>query len=176
LAIADGLSLAMFEALRGLRDAATFEGETDLDDSVVVAAAAKKQRTGSSTSSNDIQQQDSVLVQQLVDAVFEKSNAIDQMLDNNFVSTDASKTLTTQIPSLFKHRTRDEQMKYIQELIDKNNIITQELYTAVQETIQQRNRCRQYILSSNTTNLLLLNDTETSVASEDEDKETNAVD
>jgi hypothetical protein len=182
-AFVDGLSLAMFEALRGLRDAATLE-----DDVVIDIDVQNKGNGMNNSNSNNHQnkknsivlQQDSVLVQKLVDAVFEKSHAIDQMLDNNFVilpqtdvtntDTDTTKkkkkkkTSTTTATAtgsnqlmLFQYRTRDEQMKYIQELIEKNNVMTQELYNAVQETIHQRNQCRKYVLSSNTTNLLLLN-------------------
>jgi hypothetical protein len=130
----DGLSLAMFEALRGLRDASTVDKENGCSstatDSYVNTSALH-------------QQQDLELVQKLVDAVFEKSHTIDAMLDNNHTSPNNRKT-----PPLYTNRTKSEQMKYIEELVNENNLVIQELYTVVQETIQQRNLCRQYIINN----------------------------
>lgn len=131
----------MFEALRGLRDAST----VDEDNSSGLAAADNYTNTNKinkGTGTSDLhQQQDSELVQKLVDGVFEKSNAIDAMLDNNYTPPNNVKA-----PPLYTNRTKSQQMAYIEELVKENNLVIQELYDVVQETIEQRNSCRQYII------------------------------
>ncbi len=134
----DGLSLAMFEALRGLRDAATVEGEHS-SESTSIDDVANANRTDDGTGLRN----DSELVQKLVDAVFEKSYAIDAILDNNYTTPNNVK-----IPPLYTNRTKAQQLEYIEELVKENNEVIQELYTVVQETIQQRNLCRQYIINN----------------------------
>ena len=143
----------MFEALRGLRDAATLDGENIGNDSSAVDGIANANRTNNGTSANkgnDLQQQqDSELVQKLVNAVFEKSYAIDEMLDNNHTTPNNIK-----IPPLYTNRTKAQQMENIEELVMANNSVIQELHTVVQETIQQRNLCRRYIIDNSETTLL----------------------
>jgi hypothetical protein len=153
----------MFEALRGLRDAATLDEDNDNEMATTTATST----VTTPTNSNNIQQvqqlQDSALVLQLVDAVFEKSNAIDRMLDNNFHNdSENNKNSSNQdteaptvnernkTPPLFTNRTKEQQMAYIQALIDENNCIVQELYGIVEETIQQRDQCRHYIIQNDT--------------------------
>ena len=142
----DGLSLAMFEALRGLRDASTVEEDND-NNSLAIDSYSNSSKTNKETGRNNTsalhRQQDSELVQKLVDGVFEKSYAIDAMLDNNHTSANNVKT-----PPLYTNRTKLQQMDYIQELVNDNNLVIQELYDAVQETIQQRNSCRQFIIKN----------------------------
>ena len=128
----------MFEALRGLRDAATVEGENS-NESTSIDGVANANRTDDGTGLNN----DSELVQKLVDAVFEKSHAIDAILENNYTTPNNVK-----IPPLYTNRTKAQQLECIEELVKENNEIIQELYTVVQETIQQRNLCRQYIISN----------------------------
>lgn len=143
----------MFEALRGLRDAATLDGETIGNDSSAVDGVANASRTNNGTSldkSSDLQhQQDSELVQKLVDAVFEKSYAIDEMLDNDHTTPNNVK-----IPPLYSNRTKVQQMEHIEKLVDENNLVIEELHAVVQETIQQRNLCRRYIIENSEMTLL----------------------
>jgi NurA-like 5'-3' nuclease len=133
----------MFEALRGLRDAATLDGETNMDSLVV------NNVTNPNKSSDLQQQQDSELVEKLVNAVFEKSYAIDEMLDNNHTTPNNIK-----IPPLYTNRTKVQQMEHIEKLVEENNLVIQELHAVVQETMQQRNICRQYIIDNSETALL----------------------
>ena len=136
----------MFEALRGLRDAATIDEEIG-SDSVAIDSFSNVNKTNNGASTNNSstlqQQQDSELVEKLVDAVFEKSHAIDDMLDNDHTTPNNIK-----IPPLYTNRTKAQQLEHIEKLVQENNMVIQELYTVVQETIQQRNLCRQYIINN----------------------------
>ena len=142
----DGLSLAMFEALRGLRDASTMDEENG-NGSTVTDGDANTSRPEKGINPNNTssthQQQDSELVLKLVDAVFEKSHTIDAMLDKNYSSPS-----NVEIPPLYTNRTKLQQLEYIEELVESNNLVIQELYSVVQETIQQRNLCRQFIIKN----------------------------
>ena len=141
------MSLAIFEALRGLRDASTVDEDSSNSSTPVdVYANASEIDKGTIRFGALRQQQDSELVQRLVDAVFEKSHAIDAMLDNNHTSCNNVKT-----PPLYTNRTKLQQMDYIEELVKENNLVIQELYTVAQETINQRDLCRQYIIGNSET-------------------------
>jgi hypothetical protein len=126
-----------------LRDASTEDEENSSNSIATGVYSGLDQGTSPNKTSAIYQQQDSELVQKLVDAVFEKSHAIDAMLDNNHVSSSNVKT-----PPLYTNRTKLQQMEYIEELVKENNLVINELYSVVQETIQQRDLCRQYIIKN----------------------------
>ena len=90
---------------------------------------------------------DSVLVQKLANDVLEKSKQIDIAVDD-YVVTDpsgiqGSGRVGCTIPGM--HRTRSEQLRYIEQLIHDNQMASNELNTLHHVCIEQRDKCRQYV-------------------------------
>lgn len=160
----------MFEAMRGLRDAVAPEsgnlgnntssmnnsngaaalGNTDVEemwqaycngDNAVVALVQKY--SNSTTTTKGIQkfddfvawhaamerEKDAELVETLAAAVLEKSDQIDAALQH--------------VTGM--HRTRVEQLRYIEELIAANAAAANELETVYQTAVSRRDECRQFI-------------------------------
>lgn len=108
---ADGLSLAMFEALRGLRDAvAPVSGEIMQE-------------------KNDDEVDDQDLVSKLAHTVLEQSQTIQRRIDA--------------IPGL--HRSRNEQMGRIAELVEENRVAQEELEGCYTRALAQRSQCRTFL-------------------------------
>jgi hypothetical protein len=158
----------MFEALRGLRDAVAPESgnlgntsnntdntegaatEPDVEelwqaycngDEAAIALVNKFSTT--TTGAKVIQkrddfmawhavmerEKDAELVETLAAAVLEKSDQIDAALLN--------------VPGM--HRKREQQMKYIQELIVANSAAAEELETVYKIAVSRRDECRQFV-------------------------------
>lgn len=170
----DSLSLAMFEALRGLRDAVAPEsgnlgggpppdnnatgnstndnrynvnspGENEFEEFLQLyrngdpetVAMVRKVTTTPPQRAEDLKrihariekEKDADLVKKLASTVLEKSADIDLR-----VST---------IPGM--HRTRSQQMTYIEELIEKNRHATQKLEDAYRRAEERRDRVRRFV-------------------------------
>lgn len=153
------LSLAMFEALRGLRDAVAPEsgnlggggtgensGEPDFDDFY------NNYRNGDPTAVSLVQkanggkvpqrredfirlhakiemEKDTELVTKLAGTVLEKSDQINERVSS--------------LPGM--HRTRDQQMKYIEELLEKNQKAASELEEHYAAAKERRDKVRTFI-------------------------------
>lgn len=158
----DGLSLAMFEALRGLRDAvapesgnlggntgSTESAEPDMEELWGLYRAGDKDITAmihKASGGATIQkredfvrlyakmemEKDTELVTKLASTVLEKSAQIDLQLDS--------------LPGI--NRTRQEQMKRIEELIVQNKSSSEELDSAYKLARQRRDSCRAYVKES----------------------------
>lgn len=158
LSYTDSLSLAMFEALRGLRDAVapesgnigqanTHEGASpDMDelwalykrgDPTVVAMVTKANGSAVIQKREDFirvhakmeMEKDSDLVMRLASTVLEKSLLIDEGVDS--------------LPGM--DRTKDEQMKRIEELVQLNAKAARDLETAYVIAKDKRDTCREFI-------------------------------
>ncbi len=73
---------------------------------------------------------DTELVTQLASIVLEKSRAIDEQVQHH-------------IPGM--HRTRQEQIEYIAQLVQENVQVARELEQTYEQARQQRDQCRAYI-------------------------------
>ncbi len=162
----DGLSLSLFEALRGLRDAVapesgnlggmnangdgtnngpTESSENDFEefcqsyqngDQATLALVKKitttppKQREDFLRIHKKIEmQKDAVLVKKVASTVLEKSADIDRKVSS--------------LPGM--HRTRTEQMKLIEELIEKNRETSKKLEETYVRAEEQRQRVRAFV-------------------------------
>lgn len=172
----DGLSLAMFEALRGLRNAVAPDsgnlgvnangmeggspsgGETNTtnnvdveelwlsycngDEEVVKLVRESKFNPGGKIIKKRDEfvkwhriverEKDTELVQKLAVAVLEKSEQIDNAVDG--------------LPGMY--RNREQQMIYVEELIQKNEQIMKELTKEYERAIEIRNQSREFILNN----------------------------
>ena len=162
----DGLSLSLFEALRGLRDAVapesgnlggmnangdgannspTESSENDFEefcqsyqngDAATVALVKKltttppKQREDFLRIHKKIEmQKDAVLVKKVASTVLEKSADIDRKVSS--------------LPGMY--RTRTEQMKLIEELIEKNRVTSKKLEETYVRAKEQRRKVRAFV-------------------------------
>jgi len=160
----DSLSLAMFEALRGLRDAVAPESgnlggnngnstnnessEPDFEDfwqsyrngdAETVALVRKVSPKTPQTRDEFVQiharvemEKDAELVHKLAQTVLEKSANIDDRVSS--------------LPGL--HRTRTQQMEYIEELLQKNHEESKKLAQAYDKASQRRKLVRQFVKES----------------------------
>ena len=161
------LSLAMFEALRGLRDAVapesgnlggnagnavgtdtTENADADFDEfwqsyrngdpetvamvRKVTPATPQKREDFIRIHAKIEMEKDAELVKKLAGTVLEKSLQIDER-----VST---------LPGM--HRTRKEQMEYIEELLKKNAEAAEKLQKVYEEASRRRDQVRQFVKSS----------------------------
>ncbi len=152
----DGLSLAMFDALRQLRDAVAPEsgnlGNANNKDDTEHALDTDELWKAYKAKDPDVlamvptiinsredfvrwhakheMDKDTELVTQLASVVLEKSRAIDQQVQDH-------------IPGM--HRTRQKQKEYIAHLVQENVQVARELEETYEQARQQRDRCRAYI-------------------------------
>lgn len=175
----DGLSLAMFEALRGLRDAVAPESGN-------LGNLNQGNEQGNGTDPHNIQQQqtqhantdelwsmyqarDPYILQmtQGIPEFSSQSEFVDwyttmlRQKDSALVESLASAVLRqsaaideavdTWIPGM--HRNRTEQMARIENLIEENNVAVRELEAAYDKALERRNLCRRFV--QDTTSLAL---------------------
>lgn len=169
----------MFEALRGLRDAVAPESgnlggnagnnagnennetsEQDFEDfwhsyrngdPDVVAAVRKVTATPPQKREDFIRihakiemEKDAELVKKLASTVLDKSANIDERVSN--------------LPGL--HRTRSEQMAYIEELLKKNKEAADKLQTAYESAAQRRGSVRKFVKDNTCAALGIVEDTD----------------
>ena len=157
----DGLSLAMFEALRKLRDAVAPEsgnlgntnatddtnnntstepdveelwtsyckGDASVATKLKIEQPVKLREEFVKIYNKYEREKDQELVAELANAVLEKSDQITSAVD--------------QVPGL--HRTKAEQLAYIETLIEQNAKVSAELDEVYQTAQQRRNEWRQFI-------------------------------
>jgi hypothetical protein len=126
----DDLSLAMFEALRGLRDAVaptTVTGAPASSSSSSHPVATTSNVSHDDDNDND----DSALVQQLATRVLEASRHLEQQVMHG-------------IPGM--ERTRSEQMRILQDLLVEQQQAQEDLHQAMERAMQQRAQCRHFLL------------------------------
>jgi Subunit 21 of Mediator complex len=109
----------MFEALRGLRDAVAPESG-NLGGNVSNSASAESQKSS---------EMDAELVKKLAGIVLEKSANIDDRVSN--------------LPGM--HRTREQQMAYIEELLHENQVVSDRLQQAYDNASQRRALVRKFV-------------------------------
>jgi len=127
----DLLSLSIFESLRQLRDAIDPTGATPSSTTTVSNNTNEGDQdnedddASSSSSRSKVKQRDVALVERLAHDVLEKSRAI----------------VDPQIPG--RNRTKAQQLKLIQVLMDQNTQLEQELDVSYSEALVVRERVRE---------------------------------
>lgn len=145
----DGLSLAMFEAFRSLRDAVAPEsgnlGGSSGKDTDDLWQSYKNGELPESDYPANLRrdefarkhakyqmEKDTGLVMKLAQDVLDQSNKIDATVD--------------QLPGL--SRSKSEQLRLIEELIQKNQVAIHDLDQAYERAVVQRNRCRNFVANN----------------------------
>jgi hypothetical protein len=187
----DSLSLSMFEALRGLRDAVApgsgnLGGQNNYnngkysnsnnndvdsyeefwqayhnDDPDIVASVNRISPNNPPTKTADFIrihsrleiEKDALLVAELARRVLEKSAKIDERV--------------ALLPGM--DRTKQQQMEYIEELLQKNNDAYQRLTVAYKRAGEQREKIRQHIMQNTSSALGIFEDEDDNTDEDDED-------
>jgi len=148
----------MFEALRGLRDAVAPESG-NLGNNQNDEGNEQQRQPNAEELWTLYQARDEIVLEMTKGASFSSKdafvdwyNATEYQKDADLVEKHASAVLrqsaaidsaVADLPGM--HRTRDEQMAYIEQLIHDNTQAASELETAYATALERRNQCRQFV-------------------------------
>jgi len=141
----DTLSLSLFEALRGLRDAVapTIDHE-DMEYEDFLMAYAKDQPYAleliEASDGNPPKSRDEYLKLRAKNEMKKHAELVPKLAQGVLGASDKLDTLVSELPGM--HRTKAEQMDRIQELLDENKVVDEELQEVYKKTEIRRDEIR----------------------------------